>query len=143
MAKIIIHSFGYRHGLPDVDSSRIFDVSNIDINNHQAYHKALFDLHRSIRSIVVDDERLYTNAEDDSELLDFHFYIGCECGHHKSVKVSEFIAEDISEIGLHIWSSELCHRDIDKPLVDVIPKRLFKKKKKDTRKRQCSCGENF
>jgi len=145
MAKIIIHSFGYRHGLPEIDPSRIFDVRNIDIEVNKygvlEHNKKIFDIQNQMRKITI--EELWSIMNDEPELIDFHFYIGCECGHHKSVKIVKFLQEDTAEIGLNIWQCDMYHRDIDKPLVDIIPKQLLKKTKKDDRKRQCSCGENF
>ena len=140
MANIIIHTFGYRYGIPEANNLMIFDVSNLDINIKEHYYKEIMLIQGKIRSILID--AMYTTNDSD-ELIDFHFYIGCECGHHKSVEVGEFIAEDIPDIGYDIWTSELYHRDINKPLVDVIPKRLYKKTKKDNRKKQCSCGTNY
>ncbi len=120
---ITVSSFGFKHGIP-LDADMVFDVRFLPNPYYSQDLKELNGLDERVKEFIfkydMTTEFLHHLTGFVSFLLP-HFIeegksylsicIGCTGGHHRSVAIAQYLAEDLSSKGYRV---ECIHRDIEK-----------------------------
>lgn len=117
-----LSSFGYKHGIPP-EADMVFDVRCLPNPFYELDLRDLTGLDKPVSDYVFRSEaaQQYLNRledlityliplfrEDRSEL---HIAIGCTGGHHRSVAMTQALAEDLERLGL---APTVSHRDLER-----------------------------
>ena len=121
--KVSVMSFGYKHGLP-IEADIVFDVRFLPNPFYVAELMNKTGQDKDVRDYVFQTGQADTFLKKLEEMLAFlmpnyeeegklslTIAIGCTGGHHRSVAVSEALAEFFASKG---YVTECLHRDIDK-----------------------------
>lgn len=116
-------SFGFKHGLP-LDVDIVFDCRFLPNPHWDESLRPLSGLDDAVRAFVLADAEAREFLSRVGSLLEFlvpaferegksylSVALGCTGGRHRSVALSEALAESVSESGLRV---SVFHRDIDR-----------------------------
>jgi UPF0042 nucleotide-binding protein len=120
--KITLFSFGFKHGHPDADL--VLDVRFLinpywepDLRDHSGLEKEVAsyvldnssgqDFLQHLRTFLI----FYLNRHQQADRKEISCAIGCTGGRHRSVAVTEYLAELLTGKG---FSVQKYHRDIQK-----------------------------
>lgn len=113
---IIIITFGYSFGPPPAGMKYVADVRNINVSKFN-FKPSQTGLQQSVRDKVMSvqaakDRLAYFRAKWEPNLINGDkVAIGCSRGHHRSVTMAYYLAQDMKNKG---YTVNLIHRDINK-----------------------------
>lgn len=116
--KLMLQSFGHKYGLPEADV--VFDVRCLDNPFWVSELKPMSGLDAPVREYIFSNQDSVDYARKIAELLktqvrlaakrgceQLRIAVGCTGGRHRSVAVTEFLAQE-----LHEHEIKVEHRDI-------------------------------